>query len=148
MFIKCYPPLDFCFAVVLWSASIWADNKVRGASAGESFVGGDCFSKKNLPFFFFFFEDVYRFPGSGPVMDSNAAKEIIHSCPITTYEAPINTRSPEGSEEGDRDRAESRQGRVKLPLKHVLFWRGVDRRDGPTLDLLFTFCQIAWRPFI
>lgn len=42
----------------------------------------------------FFFEDVYRFPGSGPVMDSNAAKEIIHSCPITTYEAPINTRSP------------------------------------------------------
>lgn len=27
-------------------------------------------------------------------MDSNAAKEIIHSCPITTYEAPINTRSP------------------------------------------------------
>lgn len=45
-------------------------------------------------FFVVFFEDVYRFPGSGPVMDSNAAKEIIHSCPITTYEAPINNRSP------------------------------------------------------
>lgn len=42
----------------------------------------------------FFFEDVYRFPGSGSVMDSNAAKEMIHSCPITTYEAPINSRSP------------------------------------------------------
>lgn len=44
--------------------------------------------------FFFFFEDVYRFPGSGAVMDSNAAKEIIHSCPISTYEAPINNRPP------------------------------------------------------
>lgn len=65
----------------------------------QTFVRGDGVSKKNLPpvfvsFFFSFVEDVYRFPGSGPVMDSNAAKEIIHSCPITTYEAPINTRSP------------------------------------------------------
>ena len=69
------------------------DNKVLGASVGKSFVGGDGFSKKNF-YFIYFFEDVFHFPGSGPVMDSNAAKEIIHSCPITTYEAPINTRSP------------------------------------------------------
>lgn len=36
------------------------------------------------PFLFFFFEDVSVFPASGSVMDSNAAKEMIHSCPITT----------------------------------------------------------------
>lgn len=40
-------------------------------------------------------EDVHKFPGSGiGVMDSNAAKEMIHSCPIATYEAPINGGSP------------------------------------------------------
>lgn len=108
-------------------------NKVRGASAGESFDGGDCFSKKNLApavFFFFLFEDVYRFPGSGSVMDSNAAKEIIHSCPITTYEAPINTRSP------------GLGGRPGELLLNMLCLGEVVVVGG------FTFCLTVWRPSI
>lgn len=62
------------------------------AEAAESSAGQQGFSKKIACFFSF--QDVYLFPGSGPVMDSNVAKEMIHSCPISTYEAWINSRSP------------------------------------------------------
>lgn len=44
-------------------------------------------------------------------MDSNAAKEMIHSCPITTYEAAINTRSPGlGGRSGEEGRPSEHGG--------------------------------------
>lgn len=62
-----------------------------------------CFQEES-PLFAIVSEDVHKFPESGiGVMDSNAAKEMIHSCPIATYEAPINSGSPRARREQDRD---------------------------------------------